>query len=987
MKHKLLYLLICFFSVIQLNAEINYVLPHKIKGVKSSHFSLNGNWQLQFTPKTDWISVKVPGELSMQGIAIEHDKPVMYRKEFLLPLEWTKKKIILRFDGVYSYAKLWVNGSFVCDHSGGFTRWEPDITSYINHGVKNEIKLEVTDKKDDISYASGYAHHPIGGILRDVTLYTLASAYLSDFYTETLLDSTYQDAVLRIKGKLVSGNFTEIRLTLKDAKGKPIFLPNSTLKPKSNESFIHDIPVISPEKWDAEHPYLYTLEVNLFDNNNRIAQYKQSVGFRDISIRKNRMFVNGLPVKLRGACRHDIHPTLGRIATAWTDSIDAALYKQANMNFVRTSHYPPTERFVEYCDKMGIYVECETAVCFAGNNRPGNYAGVPSYNNPKHTSQYLSQIKEMFATFRQHPSVLFWSVGNESHYGTNFQLSYNWLKMSDTTRPVIFSWPGTVPQENKVYDLLSMHYPDITGNQVQTGIRVSNFQNMKIPTIFDEWAHVACYAFSTLQEDPNIRDFWGQSLDKMWSNLFESPGGLGGAIWGFVDETFMLPKPQCGTPWWITYGNRPKPQEFEEKSVGYGEWGVVDVWRRKKPEFWSVKKAYSPVRLLEKQVNDWLPEQPLPLPVYNRFDHTDLNELNVVYTYKGKRKSVDMPSISPHNKGVFYLSPEPWGRNDSLILEFYSKNNDLIDIYTVTLGSQPSLLTEIEVENETLNIEQTDTHWIISGKSFQIPFNKKNGLIDKATSKSKIVIDKGPFFNLDINKRAMHWGDIGKKVPNYIVNDDDWKVDNMNIKKINDRVDVYVKGSYQSISVNWVISVYASGKLSFYYDVRGATEGLLREAGIRLLLPDKTVERIKWDRKGYWCFYPENSLSGNTGEALLYNTKVIEYGKNPKQPWILDTHNYYYFGDAGTLVKQPLTQISKAMKENIYNYSLFSETDKLFSVLSKDAKLACRLNNQNKHGLVLYINNRWDYPEITWSDDCVDIDVNPCYGKIIIEFD
>ena len=155
----------------------------------------------------------------------------------------------------------------------------------------------------------------------------------------------------------------------------------------------------------------------------------------------------------------------------------------------------------------------------------------------------------------------------------------------------------------------------------------------------------------TLREDPNIREFWGQSLDKMWSGLFDAPGGLGGAIWGYIDETFALPMPKIGDPFWKVFAYTAKPEGFQGNCVGYGEWGIVDVWRRRKPEFWSTKKAYSPIRLLTDTPIDFTAGLPLPLTVYNRFDHTSLNEVKATFTYKGNREEVALKAVRAHQQG------------------------------------------------------------------------------------------------------------------------------------------------------------------------------------------------------------------------------------------------------------------------------------------------------------------------------------------------
>lgn len=569
----LLSVLTAFAEVERLPDEASYPVLRELTGVRTPVILLSGTWQFRYSPDSKWTPIQVPGEPAMQGYAIEHDKPFTYRKSFTVPADYAGKHTILRFDGVYSYARLFVNGAFIREHHGGFTRWETDITTFVRPGKKNEIRLEVTDRIDDISYASGYAHHPVGGILRDVTLFALPETCLYDFYAETHLDTAYQDAVLKVGyvAPQADGAAVSYTLTAPDGKAYPL---SQSLFPVKKGGNTNELTVKRPLKWDAEHPNLYKLTVSLRKEGKEIGCFERRIGFRDVKIEKDRMLVNGMPVKLRGACRHDIHPTLGRTTTAELDSLDVILFKRSNMNFVRTSHYPPTERFLEYCDRYGIYVESETAVCFVDTYRQKNYAPGKTQDSAGFTPpRYLSQCREMVKAFRSHPSILFWSIGNESVYGTNFQQSWDWVKATDKTRPVIFSYPGSVGEKKPIYDILSMHYQDVNGNLNQWNRTTRGFQGEGIPALFDEWAHPACYTYATLQEDPNIREFWGHSLEKMWSGLFDAPGGLGGAIWGYVDETFMLPEPKMGTAFWKEFAHTAKPEDYQGKCVGYGEWG------------------------------------------------------------------------------------------------------------------------------------------------------------------------------------------------------------------------------------------------------------------------------------------------------------------------------------------------------------------------------------------------------------------------------
>ena len=977
-----------FAQIERLPDEASYPVLQELAGVETPAVLLSGTWQFQYSPDSKWDKIQVPGEPAMQGYAIEHDKPFTYRKSFTVPADYAGKHTILRFDGVYSHARLFVNGTFVREHHGGFTRWETDVTPFVRPGKKNEIRLEVTDRLDDISYASGYAHHPIGGILRDVTLFALPETCLYDFYAETHLDAAYEDAVLKIGYSSPVAGGAEVAYTLTEPSGRRYPLVQSRF-PLEEGGNMNELPVKNPLKWDAEHPNLYTLTITLSKDGKEIGRFDRRIGFRDVKIEKDRMLVNGMPVKLRGACRHDIHPTLGRTTTAELDSLDVILFKRSNMNFVRTSHYPPTERFLEYCDRYGIYVESETAVCFVDTYRQKNYAPGKTQDSAEFTPRYLSQCREMVKSFRSHPSILFWSIGNESVYGTNFQQCWDWVKATDKTRPVIFSYPGSVGEKKPVYDILSMHYQDVNGNLNQWNRSTHGFQGEGIPALFDEWAHPACYTYATLQEDPNIREFWGHSIERMWSGLIDAPGGLGGAIWGYVDETFMLPEPKVGTAFWKEFARTAKPEDYQGKCVGYGEWGIVDVWRREKPEFWATKKAYSPVRLMTTEVASFLSGQRLLLPLYNRFDHTDLDEIKIRYTYKGVEKELPAPSIAPHQKGLLVIPAEAWEEGELLSICFYTATGELLDAEQVSLGSDYHVRladSEASPVNGVLQVEETAGMMTIKGDGFEIPFSKETGLISNATSKGQVIIEKGPFLHLDINLNHLTGAEVRKSARKFLTSDSDWKKQSLTYTRKEGAVEVALSGFYQDVQTDILIRISPAGEMNVSYVVAGQPNGYLRETGLSFYLPER-LDYLQWERKGMWSCYPEGAFAGNTGETSLYNPKQVRYGENPAQPWSADTHNYYYWADAGANCDCPLTQMAKGMKENIYRYTLSATGVKAgLTVCSPDASLACRTSKRGDGQLMLYINNRWDYPEIAWGNYCKTLEAVPCYGEMKIRF-
>lgn len=986
MKIKLLALLaIMLCSSATYGASVSErVMASRISGIKTPSVSLNGTWEFRLSPQSKWASIEVPGEAVMQGFAVEYDKPMEYKRSFKVPADFAGQSTILRFDGVYNNARLWVNDHFVREHFGGFTRWEADITQFIKVGENNHLRLEVVDPMDEISYASGYAHHPIGGILRGVTLYSAPSSTITNLAIQTLLDSTYTDAQLVVSYSMENEQKAKVSYTLTAPNGELVAIKESSREISKGVNS-HTFSLSNPAKWDAEHPNLYRLNVKVSESGGRSYEFSRQIGFRKIEVKGAQLLVNGHAVKLRGACRHDIHPTLGRTTTRELDSLDVMLFKQSNMNFVRTSHYPPSEAFVEFCDRYGIYVECETAVCFVDTHRIKDFAPVNTQSNPNYTDRYLSQCQEMIRTFNSSASIVLWSIGNESAYGTNFQLCYDWVKNTDQTRPVIFSYPGLTPKDMKVYDILSMHYQDSRGNLWQYGMSTSNFQGHGIPALFDEWAHPACYTYKTLRDDPNIREFWGRSLDMMWSGLFDSPGGLGGAIWGYIDESFMVPTPKEGVHLWKDMAYLQKAEHINDGNcVGYGQWGIVDVWRRLKPEFWSTKKAYSPVRLMELSVANVSPAQSLVLAVYNRFDHTNLSEIKLRYTYDGQSREMNMPSVEPHQKGVVVIPSFGWRNESQLFVEFLTADGQLIDAEMVSLGGKVQQMVPIERNRGELVVDQSTESIIVKGDGFVVPFDRATGLITNATVNGQVVIERGPFLNLDVNLNHLSGAEVRRTANNYQADQAQWTLGEMRHEVSKHGVEFFVSGKYGTVELEFHISIDNKGTLSVDYRTIGEPNGFVRQSGLMFEMP-KSVDRVEWNRRGYWSYYPKGEFAGNQGSFGLYESNQSAYGAKPTQPWHLDTHDYFYWADAGANCSKPLTMAAKGLKENIYDYALSDKGGKgMLKIISNDGSVACRLSKNSSDRLRLYVNNRWDYPEIAWGNYCKQIEAYPNKGSFVI---
>jgi beta-galactosidase len=936
-----------------------------VTGTSEPVISLNGTWKFTMNPPqnfysnevsvTRWEDIKVPGECTMQGFAIRHNTPVVYKTSINIPEDYEGKTIKLRFEGVYSFARVWINGVFLRDHSGGFTPWECEISNQVKPGNAAWLTVEVTDMDNEVSFGSGYAKHQIGGILRNISLLALPGNYPESVQIQTELNSKYNEADLHIKVFKRIGEKSWISFRLYDPDGNPVKM-NEKKYVLDNKINTISIPVSDPIKWDSEHPYLYTLISTIFDKRIVTASTKTMVGFRKIEVNGNKLLINGQQVKLRGACRHDIHPLLGRISTPEYDKMDVILAKEANMNFIRTSHYPPSESFLKYCDESGIYVEDESAVCFVNSNRGGIYKNLKQ-DGSEFYPQMISQIQEMVTNHQNHPSVIIWSIGNENAYNEGFKQCYDILKSIDRSRPVMFSYPGTVPDSIKCYDIISLHYPSFSGDLEQFGIKVKRFRSEKVPVLYDEWAHVACYDKPEQLADKNVRNFWGQSLDSMWSNSFVSEGGLGGAIWGMIDETFMLPDTLSGyNKWWGIQEESNGIKMYEGSTVGYGEWGIIDTWRRKKPEFWNTKKAYSPIKVLINEISDFRKGNSINIPVFNRFNHTNLNEIIIKYTYQNKERVAVRCYVEPFNNGVIKLSPADWAEGEYINLKFFQNNTSLIDEYNLRLGKRKVVLPDWRSENvKTKEIPGGKIR--IEGTGFSILYNKTSGLLEDIVSINDTLIYSGPWLHYRF-PTMNHWsvvsiGDIKNN----------WKPEKVVYEEKDGYFNIHTSGSYEKIVLELNIKIGGNGTIVISYNINGIPEkSPVQELGLKFLTGN-SFDSLKWDRKSYWNAYPTDHPGIPKGAVSLVQKNKNIYREKPSDIWEFDNKSFYYNGLAES---DDLSYIAGSMKENIYAYTLSTDENSVLSVFASADK-ACRFAKTNRL-YYLYINSLWDYCSLNWGN-------------------
>ncbi len=921
-------------------------------GKSQQNYLLNGTWKISLQPPagfwknsistSSWSDVQVPGECLMQGFKIESDKEFVYKRSIDIPAESGDKKIMIRFDGVYSYARVWINGEYVRDHFGGFTTWYCDITKFVKAGKPAWLTVAVRDKKDDISFASNYAHHLIAGILRDVSMVILPKDNVSNFHVETDFDDLKNKGILKISAKMNFEKFknANVLFRLKDKNGKEIKITNKTIiVSKSTPEIIHTIQIDNPTSWNAEAPYLYTLEMDVWNEDELIQNLSKKIGIRKIAIYGGELFINKMPVKLRGACHHDVHPLYGRSTNDKLDELDVKLMKEANINFVRTSHYPPSEHFLDMCDQYGIYVEEENAICFLQNQpdmKPLNTSDEP------YVSRAVAQLEEMMEKDRDHASVIIWSIGNESKYGTMFKKEYEYAKSHDKTRPVIFSYPNTIKaaKGSKCYDLLSLHYISYKGelnDNSEWQPTIKNFNSDTIPVLHDEYAHLSCYNKFTLTNDPGVREFWGESITKFWNSMFDSTGCLGGSIWAWADEIFYL----------------------SDTAVGYGPWGAVDGWRRPKPEFWHLKKAYSPIKIL----NYTYDQGGLKLKLFNRFDHTSLAKVRIEWESKGKQNKFPLNHTLPHQTDEYFLPVSVQGKN-VVTLRFYL-DSLLIDITNIVLKKPEIDISSFAPNPMSINKEKETT--TIKNKNFLIEFNHFKGIMNYAICGSDTVLKSGPFLNFGYKNYEQGWESQKPKAISAIINQQNWTCEKFDCKKDGNNVVVEMSGKYDSVKIDYIITITDQGMITTKYNVDKVPSNA-SVVGLRYQVPS-SINAISWKHRGQWEMYPKDHIGRAAGRAEKFYANHEDFKKEPTWPWKDDVQDYFLNGKIfNDSIFGPASRDFKSQKFNVFEYSLLSASAVNHASVISEAKVSAKMDVMKDGSQFLCVNNLWRYPDLGWGN-------------------
>ncbi len=870
-------------------------IPEYTANVKDPSILLNGTWLITTTPKgefwnekvdsTKWDEVLVPGQVDMQGVDIRREQAYAYKKEFMVPTDYSGKRTILRFEGVSGSSRAWINGKFLRKHHGGYNVWTCDITEHVNAGKTSTLTLEIVEDPSD-KMTSPF---DIGGILRNVILMAVPPDYLIRSHIETDLDTEYKDAILKVWcGMAFNKNKrSKVRLVLKDPSGieVPISLNEIELTSQKPENS-YNIPVKNPLKWDAEHPNLYTLTLSIMDGKNVMEVLERKIGFREIEVEGKNVLVNGNKIKLRGVNRWDADPDFGVYVSDEKYWEEVELIKGANVNFVRISVNPGARAFLDACDSLGLYVLSENSVSFARSTR----------DDTAFTSHYMNLMSEMIEEVRSNPSVILYGLANETYYGLNISKIYEYTKAEDPTRPVLYSWSQTVSDSVALpYEVFSVHYADWNTDLGAAAVADFNWpavrdlpQNM--PVLHDEFAHGISYSQPSLARDPGIRIFWGVSLKMFWDRMFETEGCLGGATWAFIDHN-------------------------KKGSWNY-EYGAIDLWRRKRPEYWHYIKAYSPIRISDKTLVNPGAGNPIRLNVSNWYDHTNLNEIFVRWKIGKQSGQMKGPDIDPHEKGLLLLPERSWQNNEEVELTFTDNYGRLVDKYLLKIA--PDEYNVQEPNGPCPEIIEDQDQIVVSGRDFEIAFSKQDGLIKDGKYRNQTIITDGPFFQLT--------GAIDPIAS--------WKLESISASKGTKEAIVKIKGTNSPVKLEFEVRIDGTGLITTNYTIHefGVASpapakipwdeqdgGGFEEVGISYVLTDG-IDHLKWDRNGLWSCYPPNNIGRNKGVAARsIDAPLKAYKAVPTRDWSEEEKDYSVFGkyDLG----ERGTNDFRSMKGNI-NYAL-----------------------------------------------------------------
>ncbi len=892
----------------------------------ANYQSLNGDWKFNWSKNpaqrpvefytnsfddSEWNTIPVPSNWEMEGYGIPvytnviypFDKtnvaapvdwnPVgSYRHQFTLPKKWDEREVYIHFDGVQSAFYIWINGKKVGYSQGSRTPAEFNITKYLKEG-ENQLAIEVY-RWSDGSYLEDQDFWRLSGIFRDVYVWSTPKNHIRDFKITSTLDASLKKGIFNIEGELLS--FTPKNVTVEYnlrnqrnesiGKGKIAITAN-----KGVTNFdLGKQSVKNINQWSAETPYLYTLLLTLKDEKGTILEtIPQKVGFRKIEIHDGNIYINGQVVLFKGVNRHEHHPERGHYVTTDDMMKDIVLMKQHNINAVRTSHYPNAPEWYKLCDTYGIYLIDEGNI---ESHEFGNHDNNKLTNSPDWKEAYLERVQRMVYRDRNHPSVVIWSLGNESGDGPNAQNIYNWLKQNDPSRP--YHNQGA-SRDKRPYnaDIYSRMYatPEDCAGLIKS---------------HPEYPYLLCeYSHAMGNSNGNLKEYW---------DLIYADNNFQGAfIWDWMDQGIKQDIPQEYSEYttkdhFFAYGGWWENARGLHNDADFCMNGLIGADWKPHPGIRAVKYYYRNVHIKAIDLKNFTFE------IKNWYDFVNLKEVvdgfweiteDGVSVKKGKIKNLN---ISARNKKVFKLNMgdfKPIAEKEYFItFSFKTKDSNYYapagfelawDQFKLPIEKK-AVLSEITTA-EAPKILTLDKRLRISGDNFTVIFNKVTGQMTKYYIGDELVIKKGPqpdFWRALLSNDKGGLPYLDKDKPSIFIweNANSWGIEEFKVEPSDQFVTVRVKGKLPMVQATYTqtYKVYSNGVIDIncQYTPGEMKLPMLPRQGTQLQLTP-TFANIKWYGTGKSPTY----LDRNIEKVGIYKTTVeeswVDYARPQENGYHSDT--------------------------------------------------------------------------------------------------
>ena len=693
-------------------------------------------WQMHGYGRPHYTNVRYP--FPVDPPYVPQDNPVgSYRREFELPADWEGRQIFLVFEGVSSAFYVWVNGHMVGYSQGAHLPSEFNLTPYVHQG-NNLLAVQVYQWSDG-SYLEDQDMWRLSGIFRDVYLIATPNLHLRDVGIRTHLDKKFEDVVLELQVALKNytaekvGGF-RVDAHLLDAEGAVVVAHKGdgpvSLAAHQECAVRSEIPVPSPRTWSAEEPNLYTLLVSLIAPDGGIAEVQRfAVGFRSVAVKGQRVLVNGKPITIKGVNRHDTHPDLGYAVSLESMIRDITLMKQHNINAVRTSHYPNDPRWYDLCDRYGLYVIDEADAETHGMDATGDVGRLAK--DPVWEAAFVDRASRMVERDKNHPSIIIWSLGNESGYGPNHDAMAARIREADPTRLIHYEQA----HESPIVDIVSTMNP-----QVEALIAQGQRTDDPRPFFMCEYAHA-------MGNGPG-------NLKEYWEAIRTHPRLLGGCIWEWVDHGIRQHTPS-GEEWFAyggDFGDEPNDGNFCIDGLNFPDriphTGLIEY-----------KKVIEPVHV-----------EPVDLSagtvkIENRYDFSSLRHLNGAWSVtrngdileQGGFAMPEVPARGEATVTVPYSLPEArpgaecWLNISFTLAEatlWAPRGHEVAWAQFRLPPEPPPMRITAHGGMPAIHLTETDDAFVITGDEFHLHLDRRAGAISCWGYQGLQLVAAGPRLNV-----------------------------------------------------------------------------------------------------------------------------------------------------------------------------------------------------------------------------------------------